>query len=246
MSRRTPPRRSPRSSPSTSPLSSRHTPPRRSPLRSRVPALAPLLLLLALGACGGSAASGPAATTEVGAALADLDLGPDTDLTPDGDQLGPGHPGVYRVASAADPADPDYRELLLASTVVEIVEADPGVTAGLQLPDGAPYLVRLDHRVLDSEGTGQPEDLGLEFVGISENGRNLPTVQAGVGDQAVGECAAVPFDSLEAGGVGRSCIVVVGTEGDVVGGAAWSGHPVLDGTTPETNPYLMSPLMWRQ
>lgn len=249
-------------------------------------ALTPALLLLA-GCAGGSADGGSTAggsaaggaadggsgasaddrgLSEVGAALAGLGLGPDPEVTPDGEQFALGDPAVLRVATAQDPTDPTYRELLLATTVVEIAELDRAGLRALDLPQGTAYLVRLDHQVVASEGNGEgdgvgygegdgvvaserdgePADVQLAFVGIGEDSMNLPTQQAGVGDQAIGECEAVPFDSLGVGGVGRSCIVAVAPEGGVVGGAAWSGDPVSDGSTPDTNPFLISPIMWRQ
>lgn len=63
---------------------------------------------------------------DVGAALTDVELGPDAELTPDGEQLALGDPAVIQVASGDDPDDAAYRHLTLVTTVVEVVEATTG------------------------------------------------------------------------------------------------------------------------
>lgn len=204
-------------------------------------------LALGLTACGGAGGSddGEPPGGEVGAAIADVDLGP-AELTPDGEQLALGDVAVIQVASSDDPSAPDYRHLTLATAVVEVAEAGPDVVADLvDAPEGTAYLVRVDHKILDGEGPGAPENLLPAFVGLREDSAALPTQHAGAGDEGFGECIRVPFDTLEPGGVGRTCLVTIAAE-QRAAGAAWPGDPHADGTTPETNPYHRSPLMWRE
>lgn len=213
--------------------------------------------VLTLAACGAGAGDdhggGPPVGEDdhgggppVGEALADVDLGPGAQLTGSGEQFAVGDPAVIQVARGDDPDDPDYRHLTLATTVVEVAEAGPEVLEDVADPAaGTAYLVRVDHKVLASEGAGEPQDLIPALVGLREDSAVLPTYQAGVGEDALGDCASVPFDSFEPGGVGRTCLVAVSDAAPATG-AAWPGDPWADGEDPADNPYYRFPIMWRE
>lgn len=229
--------------PSTS-LASRLHPPTGAP----VAALTGALLL-----AGCSSAVSASTEEGVGAALEDVDVeslsggadGPT--LAASGEQYAVGDPAVIHVATTSEASDPGHRHLVLASTVVDVREAGDATLDALSGRDvsGEAYEVRVDHRILTSTGSGTPdEDWIPALIGMAENGQNLQTFQAGPEDDALGDCAAVPFTELEPGGVARSCLVAFGVDGVPVGGAAWPGDPVADGEDPDSNPYLAFPVVW--
>ena len=187
-----------------------------------------------------SAAPVASPTADAGAAAGS------TELTGPGEELALGDAAVLQVATVADPDDDYYRYAKLRTTVIEVVEADPGILDGVELAtpieDEVPYLVRAEHEIIETDGAYEKLDLYPELGAVHEDGSAASTIWADGAD--IGECTNQPFERLEPGSTASTCVIALG-EGLEVVGATWSGNDNADGGGDwQANPYGDAPVVW--